>query len=831
MRRGARPGGVRTLRLRPDRRDERRLGEQHAMRPLFCLVKFGKPNFILRGKLLNPDEGRSVMMRSLVRVLGAAAFCLSVHGPASDTVGADSDPGRRSPSCQIHGRVLAPGGAVLEGASVTLEPSGRSETSATDGSYCFLDLAAGTYVLHVEAGGYQTRQTDPVEVSPGSSISLDVRLTRLYLLEDEVVTTATRTPRNLARLPIRVEVIDREQIDRVAARTLADAVEFSSGVNVESNCQNCNFSQIRMLGMDGAYCQVLVDGQPTFSSLASVYGIEHIPSRMIDRLEIVKGGGSALYGSGSVAGVINVIPKSPEETSGELETRFSWMDGHPGHSISGSVDLAHSKDLTLTLFGQTDRVKPVDLTGDGITEVSYREMQAFGIRAQKTLLHPDAKLVVDFSRTTERRRGGDRLELPEFQARIAEAVGSRRISAMASWEHRVGGALRYKLTASHADTDRDTYYGASMDPNAYGSSRNPLTVLDGQMTYEARHHELTFGAQHSIDRLEDHQPAYGRITEVSYEATGVFAQDTWRIGSRWEAIVGARVDRHSEIDPLILSPRLALKHDVARSVTVRSSISTGFRAPQVFDEDLHITQVGGDAQVIRNDPDLKEESSIASMLGIEWTPMIREWAFLVEANGFYTTIDDQFFIDETDDPNTPEQQEFSRINLGGANVYGVEANLSLNLAGRLTGDFGFVVQRSRYDSPEPDFGTKDFFRTPEQYGSFGLTWTEESLGELFLGGKYTGSMNVPHYIFDPATGEEVAAVLERSGSFVTLDASVSREVPISVNSGERLVLTLGVKNLTDAYQEDLDQGMYRDSGFVYGPRFPRSVYVSTKVRL
>ena len=145
----------------------------------------------------------------------------------------------------------------------------------------------------------------------------------------DVVVTATRTSRNLGEVPVRTEVITRDLITRSGSRTLADAVEYTTGIRVENNCQNCNFSQIRLLGLDGPYTQILVDGQPVVSSLAQVYGIEQIPARMIERIEVVKGGGSALYGPGSVGGVVNIIPREPPRTGGVLEMRETPSDPTP----------------------------------------------------------------------------------------------------------------------------------------------------------------------------------------------------------------------------------------------------------------------------------------------------------------------------------------------------------------------------------------------------------------------------------------------------------------------------------------------------------------------
>lgn len=114
----------------------------------------------------------------------------------------------------------------------------------------------------------------------------------------------------------------------IGARTLADAVEYTTGVRVESNCQNCDFSQIRLLWLEGPYTQILMGGQPVGSSLAQVYGIEQIPSRMIDRIEIVKGGGSALYGPESVGGVVNIISREPAKRGGLFESRVNSLGRH-----------------------------------------------------------------------------------------------------------------------------------------------------------------------------------------------------------------------------------------------------------------------------------------------------------------------------------------------------------------------------------------------------------------------------------------------------------------------------------------------------------------------
>ena len=259
--------------------------------------------------------------------------------------------------------------------------------------------------------------------------------------------------------------------------------------------------------------------------------------------------------------------------------------------------------------------------------------------------------------------------------------------------------------------------------------------------------------------------------------------------------------------------------EAEEALSIRASYAAGFRAPQVFDEDLHITQVSGEGQVIRNDPDLDEESSNSYTLGAEWTPRVGPGFALAEVTGFYTDLDDAFFLDEQDDPMTPDQ-ELVRINRGGAKVYGAEFNTGYKINDRFEAVVGYVHQKSRFDDPEDDFGAKDFFRTPDDYGVLKITYKDPNLVDVFIGAKYTGEMLVPHY-----EGFIPADRLETSDTFLTWDVSVSKKFDVGDNE---LTVLLGVKNLTDEYQDDLDRGELRDAGYVYGPRFPRTYFASLK---
>ena len=720
----------------------------------------------------------------------------------------------------ITGVVRDASGLPVPGAAVGVAPSGHAVVTDEHGTYSIAALLTGRCRITAKLPGFAPVSSEPIMADAGLAWLVDFVLAPEFT--EDVVVTGTRTEKLLANTPIRTDLIARPIMEAATVRTLADAVEFTPGIRVENDCQNCNFQQVRMLGLDGAYTQILVDGQPTMSSLAMVYGVDQIPARMIDHIEVVKGGGSALYGSGAVGGIINIIPHEPYRTGGVVEGRLEALEGSVSESVSVGGDwVASNQQTAATVFGQLDQLEPIDIDGDGFTELSRRKLRALGGRLARYLMDSRAKLTLDLSRISEDRRGGNLLQLPPHETDLTEATWMTRHTAAVSWFHTLSPLLDYRLVVSLANMDRDSYYGSGRDPNAYGESASTVSVVDAQINHRLGRHVLSWGGQGQIDSLQDAQPSYGRVVDEGYKSLGFYVQDDWSLHPGWELVYGFRADIHSALDEPILSPRGALRYSPDAALTVRASFGTGFRAPQVFDEDLHITQVAGEGQIIRLDPDLREERSTNWTLGAEWTPAVGRGRGFVEATLFHTRLRDLFHNVEADDPETPEA-EFLKTNLGGARAYGIEANLGWGVGKAFKVQGGLVVQRARFDEPEPDFGSREFLRTPNWYGTLVVTFRTAVLGEGFLGLRYTGSMKAPHY-----AGFIDEDRLEITRSFWTLDASVSRSL---LRRGERqLVLLLAGKNLTNAYQDDFDRGIDRDAGYVYGPRFPRSVSLTMKV--
>lgn len=717
--------------------------------------------------------------------------------------------------CALRATVVDGNRQPVPGAVVHLLDAGARLRSDDRGQVCATELAPGPQDLLVIADGFSVLDA-MVQKEEGEFLELILELTPAF--GEEMVVTGTRTSRRLADSPVHVQVIRRDTIEASMARTLADAIELTPGVRIESNCQNCNFSQIRMLGLEGPYSQILVDGQPTVSSLALVYGIEQFPARLLDNVEVVKGGGAAIYGAGAVGGVINLIPHAPFDTHLTLEGRALETGGGAGHSVSALADWSpRGRRTGFSILGQLDAVDPVDLDGDGFTEVTSRDLTTFAGRFEHYLLDDDkARFHAEANFTDAQRRGGDliRFHLRPALTALTEEIDTRRKGFAVGFLHSVSPRFDYRLGASYADTDRDSYYGAGFDPNAYGTTENPLWLVDGQANLFHRRGTVTFGAQYSDDRIDDRQPGYNRSLSEANTNLGIYAQDDRKLGRRFTFVYGLRGDDHSALPEVVLSPRLALMAAPREDLTVRLSFAEGFRAPVTFDEDLHIELAGGDARVTRKAPDLVEERSRAFLASVEWRPTLgKKGSASLEAAIFRTDLEDLFDTVEVDDPTTA-QREFLRVNTQGARVEGVEVSAALRWGSRLSVEAGYVVQSSRFEVPEPDFGSRRFFRTPDQHGTLSLRAQLPASLDLFLGARYTGSMVAPHY-----AGFIAEDRIERTPTFLEVDLNLSREFAVA---GRELILTLGAKNLTDAYQGDVDQGPERDSNYVVGPRLPRS---------
>jgi outer membrane receptor for ferrienterochelin and colicins len=714
----------------------------------------------------------------------------------------------------LRGRVVDWEGNYVKKAVVLIPELGKSVKTDERGRFEITQIPEGKYHVEVFAEEYMEYSSEPFVLDENNH---DYNVVLIKKLAEEIVVTATRTQKLFSETPVKIAVISREDIEKKAPSNLADTLYQTTGVRVENDCQNCNFTQVRINGMEGKYTQILIDSSPVISAMTGVYGLEQIPSEMLDRIEIVKGGGSALYGGNAVAGVINILTKEPEENKTVLKLHQQSISGKPFTNLGFRSSLV-SKNLNTKayLFGSYQDREPVDLNEDGFSELGTISNTSFGLNLYNYFSRINSDLKLSLFRIFEERRGGDLFDKPPHEANTAEWAKTDQLGFSTEWNHYLTENLHYNLSFAFVDAKRNTYYGSHNDPNAYGTTNNPLLFLNCQINYQAASHVFSLGAQHKRDKIKDKATGYNRIIEEVYQESGLFFQDDFKIGKAFSILAGLRLNKHSALDRMIFTPRLSFLVNITKELSFRTSFSTGFRAPQVFDEDLHITQVGGEGMMVTNSPDLKEEKSYSLNSGFDYGKQIGRNLIQISIETFYNKLTDTFILHEIN--RTERARILERINGSGSRVYGLSLDLGLVLGPQFSFSSGWTIQRSRLDRPEPDFQSREFFRTPDSYGYISMSYKNKRVLNVDLSGEYTGSMKAPHY-----AGYIDEDRLETTPSFWVLNLKLQRSLSIAENYDASVFL--GAYNVLDSYQEDLDKGIDRDSGYVYGPAKPRSFYM------
>ena len=201
---------------------------------------------------------------------------------------------------------------------------------------------------------------------------------QVHELDDfTVVSTGTRSERLIDDVPIKTDLLGSDDFRLAGTSELGKALELLNGARTENDCQNCGTAQIQLLGLPGNYNQILIDELPLFTGVASVYGIDQVPTIFVDRIEVVKGGGSSLYGPGAVAGVVNLIPDEPFEANSTVDAEYRSIDGsgpfYQGQFSSSFV--SEDSSFKATVYGLLADQSAYDRDGDGFSELVERDNQ------------------------------------------------------------------------------------------------------------------------------------------------------------------------------------------------------------------------------------------------------------------------------------------------------------------------------------------------------------------------------------------------------------------------------------------------------------------------
>lgn len=719
---------------------------------------------------------------------------------------------------------------------VTVILKGTTIGTATDetGHYFLKNLPEGTFTIRVKGVGYRSTEKE-ITLKKGETHELNFEVEEDNIQLETVVVSANKNETSRMEAPVVVNVLTPKLFENTNSVCLAQGLSFQPGLRVETNCQNCGFQQVRINGLDGPYTQLLLDGKALFSSLSGVYGIEQIPAGMIERVEVMRGGGSALYGANAIAGTINIITKEPLNNLFHISHNLTAI-GNKSYDNNTSLNTSlvnGQRNAGIYLFGNSRHRQAYDADGDGFSEISRQKLTTLGFRSYYKPTS-QTKLTLEYHNIREFRRGGNHLDAPPHEADIAEQA-----------DHDINGggldflffskdyAHRLNLYSSIQQTDRNSYYGAGQDPDAYGKTEDFTALAGIQYSYQFNHFLfmpsiLTAGSEYSYNKLNDNMLGYHRKIRQKVEVYSLYLQNEWKT-EQLSFLLGGRLDKNSFINHIIFSPRINLRYNPVENISFRTSYSAGFRAPQTYDEDLHVTAVGGEVSLIQSAPDLGTEKSNSFSLSADLYHTFGKVQTNLLIEAYYTQLKDIFVLEPIGN-DSDGNKLFERRNGSGAKVKGINIEGKIVPHRNIQLQVGMSFQQNKYNQPQawsddPEVTKiRKMLRSPDQYGYFTLFTSPFKNFGASLSGTYSGSMYVPHL-----AGFIENDKLEKTDSF--FDANIKLNYDIRISGNYILQLNAGVQNLFQSYQKDFDQGGERDSGYIYGPGLPRSWFAGIKLSL
>lgn len=766
----------------------------------------------------------------------------------------------------------AESGEPLHGATVLIEGTRNGVSTDADGRFLLLRLPSDDFDLIVSYLGYRPEK---IRVHPhdlpedGLSIKLEASAFEL----NSVVVTGTRSQRYIEDAPVRTEVISSRDLEMRSAANLFEALETAPGVRVESQCQACNFTEVRMNGLGSAHTQVLMDGQPVYSGLASVYGLQQFSTAEVDRIEIVKGAGSALYGSNAIAGVVNIITERPavDQLKGGFEV------GQFGTNQFDATASRVQARSAYSIFAQLNQEASIDETADGLNRDQVNAKDGITDRVKSDLRNIGAnayfdgviteqdEVTVRFRYLNEKRIGGELLNDAYLNPYTlgTEHITTDRLSATLGYrtEFSADNGIEMQVTGvSHnRDATNDTYLNDYMathdDAEPDVNNLRPyladerMFVFNTSYNHRLAKHHLTAGAQYSYDELEESgryvivdeaDPQYGfDYTSISNKHShdiGIYLQDEWRFARSWEMVAGVRTDFHNSEDSFeaeeeglaqafestvydeqSLNPRLAVKWAPTTSWTFRANMGTGFKVPYGFSEDLHLCS--GSPRVWKG-PSLKPESSRSFNLSADYS----DYRMAFGVNGYVSELFDAVGIVNAGNQVRAKGYHYEYENVDNAMVYGLDFNVRYQIARRLQINADVSYFHGEYDDIRGDWAgtryaedSRNISRFPDVSGGIRLDWSPgnwESTVDL----RYTGTMYID-YAVDGDLELPGSMVFETDPFFI-----LNSQVSYKFNDGYRVYV--GGRNLNDYLQPVKHTD---DAAFYYAPVYGRMLY--TGIRL
>ncbi|RTZ08275.1 TonB-dependent receptor [Flavobacterium bomense] len=605
---------------------------------------------------------------------------------------------------------------------------GTKYATQTDslGNYSIANIAEGNYKIQIVAEGFQTLKKN-ITVKINENTILDLELSNNENQLNEVVVSGTLKPVKRLESPVPVEVYSPIFFKKNPTASIYEALQNVNGVRPQLNCGVCNTGDIHINGLEGPYTLVLIDGMPIVSSLSTVYGLSGIPNSLVERIEIVKGPASSLYGSEAVGGLINIITKNPTNAPLFSADVFStsWLETNVDLGVKLNVGQKATALLGLNYFSYNQKT---DNDGDNFTDVTLSDrislFQKWTFNRKENRLFTIAARGVYEDRFggdvrwEKKHRGGDEIYGESIYTKRAELIGSYQLPFQEKLMLSFSGNVHFQ----------DSRYGTT----SYIANQKIGFV---QLTWDKKtgRNDLLTGIATRYNYYDDNTPATLKQGNNNPEKTwlpGIFVQDEITFTEKHKILLGLRYDYNS-FHGSILTPRIAYKWKLNDNNIIRLNAGTGFRVVNLFTED-HAALTGAREIIIANN--LKPEQSINANLNYIKKINFDNGTFIgIETSLFHTRFSNKIVSDYVTDPN--------QIIYDNINGYAISQGISMNVDFNFPNGLKIITGASLLDNKNVQNGLKE---TPFLTEKFTATWSVSyKIQAIDLNIDYTGNLYSP----------------------------------------------------------------------------------------
>lgn len=457
---------------------------------------------------------------------------------------------------------------------------------------------------------------------------------------DEVVITGTLKPVSRLETPVPVEIYTATFLKKNPTSNIFEALQNVNGVRPQLNCNICNTGDIHINGLEGPYTMVTIDGMPIVSSLSTVYGLSGIPNSLIDRIEIVKGPASSLYGSEAVGGLINIITKNATQApifSADFFTT-SWLENNLDLGFKQNIKNKANSLVGLNYYNYNS---PMDNNHDNFTDVTLQER--ISIFNKWNFIRKDNKLFTLAGRFFyEDRWGGEMNWNKSYRGTnqvYGESIYTSRQELIGKYQLPVSEKIYFSFSATNHN--QDSYYGTTK----YLAKQQ---IGFGQLTWDKKmsNHDFLIGSAYRYQFYNDNTTA--TVKPERTHIFSVFGQDEIKLAKMHSVLLGSRLDYNNN-HGYIYTPRIAYKWKFTDSDIFRINAGTGFRVVNLFTEE-HAALTGSRDVLVTED--LNPEKSFNVNLNYLKKLRFENASSLgFDISAWYTHFSNQIIPDYDTNPN------------------------------------------------------------------------------------------------------------------------------------------------------------------------------------